>query len=110
MQTLSHCGASYRVAKPITPFVIGVPHRRPAFVAYPDDSPPNEADGDRFIGGDHDLHAVYLVETLADVLPLLDWKDEHGAPARHQAIRVAALVIAELVDQGVLLQDETEGR
>ena len=111
-RTLTHDGATYRVVKALRPFAIGVPHQRPAYVAYPDDAPPSEADGDRFIGGDHDLHAVYLVETLADVLPLLQWKDERGGQSRHQAIRIAALTIGELFDQGVLtedMEDPTDG-
>lgn len=48
----------------LRPFWIGVPHQRPAFVAYPEYSDPPDSDaGDTYFAGDHDLSGVYVVDS-----------------------------------------------
>lgn len=95
--------------KPVTRFVVGVPHQRPAYLSDPELAPPVEEDGDSVIAGDHDLHAAYEVASLDDAMPLLMASDGKGGQMRHQATKIAAMVLEELLRQGVLVLRDTWG-
>ena len=77
-------------------FAIGVPHREPAYIDDPAESPPIAEDGDNLIAGDHDLNIVHLIEAWDDVVRLI------GDPLRHQRHKISALIADELLDQGVI--------
>ena len=103
MQALTYLDETYRITdKGLRPFAVAVPHQTSAHVVDPAEFPPIAEDGDRLVAGDHDLHGVHLVETLDDARRLLVVTDGHGGRARHQAARIASLVLDELVGQGVI--------
>jgi hypothetical protein len=104
--TLTHTHTTYAITgRPIELFAVGVPHQTPAYVARPEEHPPIEEDGDVTIAGDHDLSGTHLVEDLDDASRLLQFTTGGGSQARHQAARIAALVMSELLDQGVLTDE-----
>jgi len=105
-ETYDFYGETYAVTdKTLRPFLVGVPHQRPAFVVKAEDSPPDHDEGDKFIEGDHDLSTTWTVDTLDDAKRLMA-ATNGGGQARHQAAKIAALVLEELVGQGVF--EETD--
>ena len=74
------------------PFCVCVPHQRPAYIDRPDESPPIEADGDRLVAGDHDLHSCHMIESEADAQDLINrCRIDHSL---HQRLRIAAILEA----------------
>jgi len=103
MKTYTFLGEVYRITdRPLHPFTVGVPYQRLAFRCLPEDCLPIIDEGDHIITGDHDLYAVYHVETWEDAERLMHASDG-GSQARHQAARITSLVFEELLSQGILL-------
>ena len=103
MKRLAYLDEMYKATDaPLRRFAVAVPHQRPAHIVDPVEFPPIEEDGDARIAGDHDLHGVHLVESLDDAQRLLIVTNGHGGQARHQAARIAAVVLDELLGQGAV--------